>query len=287
MSMKQLFSHEMHLVDAIGGHVHFTPHEVLHFMTQSKSIGFFAIAILGLAVTDPPGLLDRLIFPLALVVWIVALLGYLILYNLLLICVAALQRAVSNIPAYLPLVSLIALLPCIYLSETVAHALSGTRDPLIFDRIIFDYLSAQTFELVFIRFVLPSLNLGKGTFDKGLPVPASQATDAVLHLGRSRIAVSGLLHLTAQEHYVRVTHDDGASLHRARLSDVIAQTTPLEGCQPHRSWWVARRSNPILEREGARLFLRLKDDTIVPVARGRITEVRDWLNNGSAWGNGG
>ncbi|APZ54289.1 DNA-binding protein, LytTr [Salipiger abyssi] len=65
---------------------------------------------------------------------------------------------------------------------------------------------------------------------------------------------------------------------RARLSDIVAQTRPDDGIQPHRSWWVARGTVAGLDRESGKPVLRLTDGDAVPVARGRLPEVRDWID---------
>lgn len=267
--MNQVFRHEMHLLDAIGGPVHLTLREVLGALTHRNGLMFLAIAFAALLFTDPPGLLDRMAVPLAAMVWIVAIPIYIAFYFCILLVYGLVQMRVPSFPAFLPLVSILALLPAIYLAEALAYGLSGIPDPILFDRIIFDYLSAQSFELVFIRFVLPLIK------------PAStddRSGGHVLTLGATRIAVGRVHHMSAQEHYVRITHEKGSELHRARLSDLIAQTGPCDGCQPHRSWWVARKAGPRLSRDRGRHVLTLDDGTRVPVARARLTDVRAWLS---------
>jgi len=269
--MKQLFSHEMHLVDAIGGSVHLTLREILALLTGRRALGFFAIALLALSVTDPPELLHRMPIYVAWIVWVNALLAYLVLYMLLLGVGGLIQQGHKTRPIYLPLISLLALLPSIFLAESLARLLSGTSDPILFDRLIYDYLSAQSFEIVYVRFVLPG-QLAR----HNAALRASEPADRILQLGDQRVAMSKILHMAAQEHYVRVTHTDGSILHRARISDLVAQIDGFDGCQPHRSWWVSRLAAPALQRQNNRYILALSDGTSVPVARGRLKQVRDW-----------
>ncbi|EEX14201.1 response regulator receiver protein [Citreicella sp. SE45] len=70
---------------------------------------------------------------------------------------------------------------------------------------------------------------------------------------------------------------DGTLTERARLSDIVAQTRPEDGIQPHGSWWVSRRAMRRLGKRSGREALQLSDDSQVPVARGRVEDVRDWI----------
>lgn len=70
---------------------------------------------------------------------------------------------------------------------------------------------------------------------------------------------------------------DGTLTERARLSDIVAQTRPEDGIQPHGSWWVSRRAVGRLGKRSGREVLQLSDDSQVPVARGRVEDVRNWI----------
>ncbi|WP_297801057.1 LytTR family DNA-binding domain-containing protein [uncultured Brevundimonas sp.] len=83
--------------------------------------------------------------------------------------------------------------------------------------------------------------------------------------------------LEAEDHYVRVHTDAGHELVLMRLADAIAETAPVEGQQVHRSWWVAKQAIKAAEMEGRTLMLKLERNIQIPVARNRISAVRDWL----------
>nr|WP_283255079.1 LytTR family DNA-binding domain-containing protein [Marivita sp. GX14005] len=93
-----------------------------------------------------------------------------------------------------------------------------------------------------------------------------------------RIDLTKLLHIEAREHHVQLTFEDAHKLSRARLRDIVAQTQSEDGFQPHRSWWVARDPSITPLRRDGRMYLRLRDDTEVPVARTRIEDVQRWLD---------
>ncbi|MAU44128.1 MAG: hypothetical protein CMP09_04690 [Yangia sp.] len=70
---------------------------------------------------------------------------------------------------------------------------------------------------------------------------------------------------------------DGTLTERAQLLDIVAQTRPEDGIQPHRSSWVSRRAVRRLGKRSGREGLQPSDDSQVPVARSRVEDVRDWI----------
>ncbi|HEX8191598.1 MAG TPA: LytTR family DNA-binding domain-containing protein [Allosphingosinicella sp.] len=83
-----------------------------------------------------------------------------------------------------------------------------------------------------------------------------------------------LLCLSMEDHYVRAHGDLGSALILMRLRDAIAELDGLPGLQVHRSWWVAADAVERVERDGARLRLRLANGLLVPVARSQEGAVK-------------
>ena len=75
-----------------------------------------------------------------------------------------------------------------------------------------------------------------------------------------------LVCLEMQDHYLVVHHTRGAEMILCRMEDAARELGAL-GARVHRSWWVAEDAVAGVEREGQRLFLRLKDERRVPVGR--------------------
>ncbi|WP_300553020.1 LytTR family DNA-binding domain-containing protein [Maricaulis sp.] len=88
-----------------------------------------------------------------------------------------------------------------------------------------------------------------------------------------------ILSIETQDHYLSLTSSAGQSLVRARMSEAIARTEPGAGMQVHRSWWVAREAVERTERRGRDHVLVLTDGRVVPVARGRVDQLKQagWL----------
>ena len=83
--------------------------------------------------------------------------------------------------------------------------------------------------------------------------------------------------LSAQDHYVEVTTELGAELCLLRLSDAIAQTTPEDGFQIHRSHWIAKSAIVELKTKGSTGHVRLTDGRTLNVSQSRLAEFKDYL----------
>lgn len=83
-----------------------------------------------------------------------------------------------------------------------------------------------------------------------------------------------LSHMTMQDHYVDIRTDKGGALVLMRFADAIAETQGVDGLQIHRSHWVAKQAVMRLVRKDGRIFLQMRDDTLLPVSRTYIAAVR-------------
>lgn len=92
------------------------------------------------------------------------------------------------------------------------------------------------------------------------------------HLGRD------LISLNSQDHYVKVTTSMGSELILMRLSDAITDLDGLDGIQPHRSWWVAKKHAAQIKTDNGKKIIELSNGDIVPISRSKIKDVSDYLN---------
>jgi hypothetical protein len=86
---------------------------------------------------------------------------------------------------------------------------------------------------------------------------------------------SEIVALEMEDHYVRVHTALGSALVLMRLRDAMALIGDLEGMQVHRSWWVARAAVEDVLRDGRNIRLKLPRQLEAPVARAKVTELRD------------
>jgi hypothetical protein len=76
-----------------------------------------------------------------------------------------------------------------------------------------------------------------------------------------------VLRLSAKDHFVEVVLPDETHSLRMRFADAIDEMDGVEGYCAHRSHWVARDTIDAVERDGARIYLRLVNRDVIPVSR--------------------
>ncbi|MCP5072828.1 MAG: LytTR family transcriptional regulator [Rhodobacteraceae bacterium] len=95
-------------------------------------------------------------------------------------------------------------------------------------------------------------------------------------LRRRPDGVNGVIrYLQIEDHYLRVTTDQGDGLVLCRMADAVADLAAAEGMQVHRSWWVARNAVAKAGKNGRSRFLRTVDGQDIPVGRSFEKSLRD------------
>lgn len=79
--------------------------------------------------------------------------------------------------------------------------------------------------------------------------------------------IGEILRLTADNHFVEVVSDTGATSLRMRFRDAIAEMNGVQGGLVHRSHWVAYEAVEAAEKAQGKLVLRLRNGDEVPVSR--------------------
>ncbi|WP_353411988.1 LytTR family DNA-binding domain-containing protein [Arenicella sp. 4NH20-0111] len=79
----------------------------------------------------------------------------------------------------------------------------------------------------------------------------------------------------AQEHYLEVCVKGQVTLVRGRFSLALKQLAHQKGIQPHRSWWVSDQQIDGFIRQGRDYKLRLKSGQMVPLARSRVSSIKE------------
>ena len=105
------------------------------------------------------------------------------------------------------------------------------------------------------------------------PAPAVDSPPAILD--RLPFDKRGpLVSLSVQDHYVDVTTTKGSELVLMRLSDAIKETSPVNGLQTHRSYWVAIDAVTSVSRHKERAILTLSSGRDIPVSRSYLPALR-------------
>lgn len=108
-----------------------------------------------------------------------------------------------------------------------------------------------------------------------LPVADNQTPPAIRAKLTPRLARSRLIAVQAEDHYLRIHTEAGASLILMRFSDALAALSDCDGFQTHRSWWVARAGVETARWKGGRGELRLSDSLVAPVSRTYAAALKD------------
>lgn len=81
-----------------------------------------------------------------------------------------------------------------------------------------------------------------------------------------------VLHLSARDHIVEITTCAGQDTVRMRFRDALDE---IDGLRVHRSHWVAREAIDRIERDGARVFVLLRNGERIPVSRNYQTALKE------------
>jgi hypothetical protein len=148
-------------------------------------------------------------------------------------------------------------------------------------------------EVIFSTFLLPPILKdirGGGTKERlatfiedttgALPVYAPTPQPHEVEVLGQRFARSQILYVQAEEHYVRVTLQDGQSqLLRGKISDACDDLRAVSGMRVHRSHWVAAGAVVGWRADRAGHGIETALGTTIPVARNRQTEVKAWAQS--------
>ena len=106
---------------------------------------------------------------------------------------------------------------------------------------------------------------------------AKEAGPGLSHRLPPELRSAPILALQAEDHYLRVHTARGEALIHMRIGDAEEILAGEDGVRAHRSFWIARRALKGVERKAGKLTLKLANGLDVPVSRGRIEAVNEWL----------
>ena len=88
-----------------------------------------------------------------------------------------------------------------------------------------------------------------------------------------------ILHMSVKDPFVEVNTNNGSASIRMRFRDALDELDGVHGYRVHRSHWVAHRAVQGIEKDQARVFLRLPEGKRVPVSRNYHTTLEEagWL----------
>ena len=239
-----------------------------------RGLIFLVLCAFLLFASDPNDLRTALGAPFALIAWTASVIFYLATLFVIICLFSFATDKFGPFLIYIPVTSSLGLLfVYVTVQAVIGYFTNGAYQNPIYP-LFFNLMGAGlVIETLFVRFVMPSI----------FPEDHQQPGADLLVIGDRRFPIEKILHIMSQEHYLQVTLSNEVLTIRARLSDVIDQTSKDQGLQPHRSWWVATTAQPKMSKANGRAALSLADGTIVPIAKARVNDVQEWLDIHSDW----
>ena len=264
--------------DTIGNSFHLTLREMLRPFTHRYLILFVFFVLTLLVLLNAHDY--RSVMPLGstILLWLICILTLTGLYLAITAGLILASKRYSGLFIYFPVVGLTAMTVNTFLTNYNASIIFGNNFSL-------DVASSQlpinlaivfVFEGIFMVFVYPLIRQSTSIPD----APAKPANATVLIAGK-RFRTDEIRVISSQDHYIEITTLNGSSMLRARLGDVVDQLSGVDGIMPHRSHWVARDAVDRMTGNASKRVLALAIGSEIPVARGRVAEVRDWLDTHS------
>ncbi|MEL6464482.1 MAG: LytTR family DNA-binding domain-containing protein [Pseudomonadota bacterium] len=246
---------------------HFTILEMHELYLSWQMWVLVMVGFLIMATGHPVTLPQFDSFWLRLAFWFVALFVYLVLSMVYVLVVCRAWWRLQG--KALPLIVLSA--PLVLVSTyATAGALTLLFEPgkppfasMTWQMNVRNVLVAHVFETVALLWLLPAQRARKLLKTPGRSITLAGRTFVLADISRVKAA----------EHYLEVHMQDDIEIIRERIATFLEQVQPDDGIQPHRSHWVARRTAQ--ELSGSKLTLN--DGHTIPVARGRLDEVRLWV----------
>lgn len=264
--------HQVHVYVSNGMITYFTLRE-MHELYRSWqmwvliTVGFFIMST-GHPVTLPQ--FDS--FGLRMAFWFVALFIYMLTSDLYSKLTGKMWHRLFGKAIPLILLSCPLVLGSTFLAGVILSVLfEPDTDPftvMSWQANVRNVLVAHAFETVALLWLIPAQRARK---------QKSQNQRWITLAGR-KFLLSDIGRVKAAEHYLEVFNETGSEVIRERMSTFLEQVTPEDGIQTHRSHWVAQCKVETLTGSKLRLICGHR----VPVARGRLEAVREWLEAQSA-----
>jgi signal transduction histidine kinase len=270
----------MHFRDVFCRPFSFTLDEYKFCVSHAQTFQFTALVILILFAVDPHGYRNHMPVWGTLPIWIASTVAFMATCCALFSLLVWFTLRVRKIRIFSWIISLAGFLVAAWVGQFLAEIHShGSYVRSSWQQLSFFALAVVMLETIYFGFVMPQ------TIQKRLP-PVETPTPAptqTLKIGAREVRLEVVLYIVSEEHYVRVVMRHDKLIQRARLADLTAQTTPAQGFQPHRSWWVSINAKPTITRTGTKPTLTLCDGTIVPIARGRLKDTQHWIDAHANW----
>lgn len=257
-----------------------TTSEILGTLSRPRLLLFLGLVVVTLTLADPGRLLPVMPTWKAVLIWLGAVGIQTTGFAGLALLWAKAQDRLGAPVIFLPLIGLVAYM--ITYAATVLHINLQTGRPFLViiqpSVALIGYLIALVFETLYFAFVLPVLlREFRERHTDQMPDPQAEHNRHICIAGM-KLPLDDIQTLRSREHFVLISTPQGQKTIRARLGDLVPQTTEADGVLAHRSYWVARRAISHLDQENGSDVIVTHDGERLKVAQTRQDEVRQWLD---------
>lgn len=261
--------HEVRVFVSNGAVVHFTLRE-MHALYVSWQMWVLVLVGFGIMSTGHPVTLPQFeSFELRMAFWLIALFLYVVLSEVYSLLICKVWGRAFDRPIPLIILSTPLLMFATYTTGAILVLLFEPGRPpfevMTWQMNLRNIFVAHVFETVALLWLIPAQRERR---NRAQP-------DRVVTLAGRTLPLADIQRVKAAEHYLEIYNSKGTEVLRERIATFLEQVGPQDGIQTHRSHWVA--ADQAVELSG--MFLKLQDGTKVPVARGRLNDVRDWVHN--------
>lgn len=278
------------MLDILGQQYRVRLRSALPAIFSTTSLIFFLVLVLTLWISDPLDYLDSISPAAAFFMWSTGTAIIVCTYVGLLILWSA-----TSIARFMSLPITFVGLPAFGVSTCYHRALGeflsdGAWSQDLWPSHLFLIMTQIGFEVLYLRYGLPKsfqdIADKKEATVASLPpetaTPHNNESAPIAKLislpGEDAIPMENVWLVRALEHYVEFHFEQSPQrVVRARLSDFIEQVEDSQGIQTHRSWWVSAQAAKQLVTDNGKRFLELHDGQKIPVSRGRMPDVQQWL----------
>jgi len=271
VSFNAILTKEIRFINWVGRPRNIVYGDMLRMAIHPSTLFYLVIVGIILTLLDANGYQANLPLWGGAVVWFVGILVATLSYSALLFLWTAFYTKTSGRGIAFPVIAFLSTLSTLYGAELTESLLLG--QPFSGDHwarsLPYTFLVITVFDIVHFVFAMPVIQA------KSRHEAEPEKRPPITLAGRT--FKRGTIHWAmSQDHYLKISTGDKTEMVLARMADLADQTDPEEGLQPHRSWWIAPHAIKALKDSGGVL---MKDGTVVPVARGRLSGLRAWLKS--------
>jgi len=273
--MGQRVWHGLSYYDVIGNESRLTYREMWSIVRHPQTVLFVSLAVLVLILLDAHNYRTSMSVSSTVILWVgcgFTLVGFYIAITT--ICMLVSQKF-RGFKVYFPLVGFLSMAMNTYVTIFVATRLSRSSfsPSEVIEHLPTNLALGLIFESLFTVFVLPKMRV---SLEGKSGVKLSTVPEVII--AGKRFELGKIISISSQDHYVEVVTAASKQLIRARLADITPQISEEIGIVPHRSHWVARSAVEQFDDKTQPKVLALNNGSKIPVARGRVKDVRNWLN---------